>query len=385
MWKTASRIAALMVAAIVMSLGWTGSGQTATCLVDRGQNPLDVVNIAVRHNVWVALDNSGSMSSTPEGQCIKSSDTTRDCVLTGPSPDTPPNCNLSDPDCWSPSYSGRNEDHPASRLAISKSVLTELITDPAMNDDTGQPLVNWGFVYTEQQEDDLGTTGSYSCAATQYLEPGSNLTSPFGSGNGFDSDGLATECVGLDPDKTEPSLCTDTTSKNVVLAKLKLSTETTFVPGVGNVDGIRNNGGTVNSVSMAQTAQLIANNHMASLKPGQKNFIIYVSDGAEDCECENNTITLPSSFQGASSLAPGLRYDGADPTLTKSVSSDARRRFFNAGIKGRFSLETIDPSLDGSLGDIFVVFFGENGGNSNDNANHWAWESSGYGWTSRPR
>jgi hypothetical protein len=239
------------------------------------------------------------------------------------------------------------------------------------------------LVYSEEIDgsiEDLTQSGPLACAVPQIPESGGDI-----SGNGNANDGLATECIGLDPDYTLPSACTDTTSKYLTLAKLKLSTETTFVPGVGNVNGIENNGGTQNSVSMAQAAQIIENGYMSNLKPGQKNFIIAVSDGAEDCECQINTVTLPGSFEGASNLAPGLRYDGGDPTLIKSVNSDTRRRYFNAGIKGRFALETIDPALDGSLGDVFVVFFGENGSGAQDNANHWAWESSGYGWASRPQ
>src|SRR3972149_4363027 len=65
MLKTASRIVALFVIAVLMSLSWTQSGRTAAlCTVERGIDPLDILRTEVRHNVFIGMDNSGTMSSS---------------------------------------------------------------------------------------------------------------------------------------------------------------------------------------------------------------------------------------------------------------------------------------------------------------------------------
>ena len=151
MLKTALRIIALFVLGIVMSLSWTQSGQTAACIVERGQDPLDVLKIAVRHNVWIALDNSSSMQRTTAGDKISDID---------------------------PGWTGKAYDHPLSRLGTAKRVLSELISAPELNDANGEPLVNWGFVYSEKMSgsEDLAEVGPYSCAAPQMLESGLDIS-----------------------------------------------------------------------------------------------------------------------------------------------------------------------------------------------------------------
>lgn len=54
---------ALCVAGVALT--WSGGGHAqvgAPCLVERGQDSLDVLNTGLRHNVWVILDTSGSMN-----------------------------------------------------------------------------------------------------------------------------------------------------------------------------------------------------------------------------------------------------------------------------------------------------------------------------------
>ncbi len=103
MWKQMLvRRATLLMVAIAVALTWVQSGRTQTvCVVERGIDPLDVLNQSVRHNVWIVLDTSGSMSSDFGGG--------------------------------------------VSRLNTAKRVLDRLMMSELI-DASGNPLVNWGFV-----------------------------------------------------------------------------------------------------------------------------------------------------------------------------------------------------------------------------------------------
>jgi hypothetical protein len=58
-WKTILKRSALALTAAAVALTWTRTGQAqAPCLIERGQDPLDVLNSGVRHNVGF-LDSSG--------------------------------------------------------------------------------------------------------------------------------------------------------------------------------------------------------------------------------------------------------------------------------------------------------------------------------------
>ena len=69
MLKTTFKRVALLVLAIMISLSWIHSGRTtaASCLIERGIDPLDILKIEVKHNVFIGIDNSGSMSNTVDG------------------------------------------------------------------------------------------------------------------------------------------------------------------------------------------------------------------------------------------------------------------------------------------------------------------------------
>ncbi len=102
-WRKILKRSGLALIAAVVALSWTETGHAvAPCLIGRGQDPLDVLNSTVRHNVWIVLDTSGSMG------------------------DIVPN-------------SGNQ-----TKLQIAKATLTEVIDE--LVDGSGKPLVNWGFV-----------------------------------------------------------------------------------------------------------------------------------------------------------------------------------------------------------------------------------------------
>ena len=104
--KMVSRVV-LLALVVLCALFFPQGGLTQTpCLVDRGQDPLDVLNVGVRHNVWLVLDTSGSMAQEfQNGSAL-------------------------------------------SKLDTAKQVIGELLTE--LVDSSGQPLVNWGFVHFNQ-------------------------------------------------------------------------------------------------------------------------------------------------------------------------------------------------------------------------------------------
>ena len=95
------RKTALGLVACALALTWAQSGMTADCVVLRGQDPLDVLQVQVKQNVWIVLDTSGSMGGALPG------------------------------------FAG-------DKLDGAIFVLTRLMDE--FVDASGQPLVNWGYV-----------------------------------------------------------------------------------------------------------------------------------------------------------------------------------------------------------------------------------------------
>ncbi len=139
-WKTILKRSALALVTAALAFSWTRTGQTQSpCLVERGQDPLDVLNSGVRHNVWIVLDSSGSMAEDMNGGTT-----------------TP------------------------SKMTVAKQTLTEVIDE--FVDSSGKPLVNWGFVrFGANAAPSTATACSY-----QFLKP--STSAPAAAGNG---------CIGL--------------------------------------------------------------------------------------------------------------------------------------------------------------------------------------------
>jgi len=367
-WKTILKRSALALvgAAIAMSSTQTGHGQPAPgapCVIERGQDPLDVLKVGVKHNVFIGLDDSGTMTSSflgttaqgPESsnQDKRDTDVTDDC-------DT--------------GTAGKQAGDCSARLRIAKDVLRSIMTDPELNDSAGKPLVNWGLFYTAKQNDGVGNSGAMSCSIPQKDINPANFV-------------LDSECEGLDADQTVPSVCGSTDSKDLILPKLDLKAD----------GGIAINGGTANAISLNQIAGIVKNNFMgANQKPGQRNFIIYITDGFEDCSCEKKDgsgnplpISFPAGTAGVplgsvpflASNKPALRNDDVapfDPTQNMPVgTSSSLIRGYNMGIMSQHALQIIDPNLDGSQGDIFIVLIGQNRADTRAVNTHWGWEASG--------
>ncbi len=357
MWKTVLKRTALVLVACGWMLTWPQSGRAMDCLVERGNDPLDVLATSVKHNVWIGLDNSGSMSSSVPGDPL-----------------------------------GRD------RLAVAKDVL-ELVIGGVGD------AVNWGFFYTVRQTDNPPGVGDVGCAVPQLLNPDGSLQT--GSGETFDPSigpgSRNNNCVGIEQrDMTIPVACGDNDNREQILARLQPAGVTTIVNGEP-IKGIQHNGGTANAPSLDQIANLIANGFMGPDRPaGQKNVIIYLSDGAEDCACESDPAggagTLPdfiellpthvgfapSPSQGDPSL---LRVDGTPgmPVFEGCATLGLARcrAAYSAGVMARHALSRIDPSFDGSEGDIFIGYMFDPNTRSRKAANHWSWQASGFGWTPR--
>ena len=349
MWKTVWKRSVLTLVACGLALTWSQSGRAVGCLVLRGDDPLEVLATQVRHNVWIGIDNSGSMSSSVPGDPL-----------------------------------GRD------RLDVAKDVLEVVIGGVG-------DAVNWGFFYTARQDDGPPDPGEPSCLVPQLLNPDGSLqtavgnTYDFGLGIGVRQD----NCVGLEmKDLTIPVACGTNDNREQILLKLRPDSE----------GGIGHHSGTVNVVALDQIANMIANGFMGPTRPaGQKNIIIYISDGAEDCACESDPvgpvdtlpdfIELPPTHVGFSpsptQSTAVLRVDGTpgSPVFEDFAtfgSTSGFRTAFSSGVMARHALSRIDPTFDGSEGDIFIGYMFDPSTRSRKAANHWSWQASGFGWTARP-
>ena len=363
MLKTASRIVALFVIAVVMSLSWTQSGRTAAlCTVERGIDPLDIFKQDIRHNVWIGIDNSGSMSGKVDGDPL-------------------------------------NRD----RLDVLKASLTQVINDVGDS-------VNWGFFYTAEQNDSNPQSGHPACAVPQTFNADGGLITTNAS---YVSNGLGRQsgnCVGLErDDMILPVACGDNDTRQTILDMLRPDPgSNVYDAAIHGSGGIRHNGGTANAPSLDQIATFVARDYMGPDRPaGQKNVIIYLSDGAEDCACEVDPdgssgvpdfINYPLTHPGYDPLSPNfdsavLRVDdtpGSPVFETRSAFggpssgiTDAFRRAYNAGMMARNALSLIDPNFDGSEGDIYIGYIFDDSVQAQKAARHWGWEASGYNWSGR--
>jgi hypothetical protein len=357
-WKRTPKITPLLLLAGMLTLTWGPTGHTQACNIERGEDLLEVLKVGVKHNVFIGLDNSGTMKAAFNGSTAQGPESyAEDRKDTNPND----NCGSSPGDC-------------SARLRIAKDVLTSIINDPDLNDSSGNPLVNWGFFYTAKQDDGVGNLGAMSCAVPQ------KDNSPVDSV-------LDSECVGLDSRQTLPPTCGQAETKQIIVDQLRPR-------GSG---GIPNNGGTANAISLNQIAGIIKRNYMGSnQKPGQRNFIIYITDGYEDCACEKRDGSgnpLPISFPAGTAGVPkasvdfkasgkiALRNDDVapfDPNQSIAVgSNNSYLRGYNQAIMAQHALMTIDPNLDGSQGDIFVMLIGQNNAGTRAVNTHWGWEASG--------
>lgn len=305
------RKTALGLVACALALTWAQTGMTADCVVVRGQDPLDVLQVQVKHNVWFILDGSGSMSNPFPGGTGRKIEEANDVI---------------------------------------EDVLGTFV------DAGGEPLVNWGFRY-------------FLC---------NNRSGGFCDGVGFEgaigldrcSDQFVSTCGGLIADPIEPPACEEPNKIQKIKDRLQI------------VEG-NNRGLTPNGISLDQLSTQIANGFLGTLLPGQKNFIILLTDGWDTCEC--------NSMVWDGEPAPVLRGDSLDRTPSLPVvlppvggCQQSLVRSYNSGLKGEDAFLRLNGgNATANLGDIWVVGMGlgtQPCATQTENLgliNHLAWEASG--------
>ncbi len=287
-WSQAMKRTLLAVVSLVLAFAWSETGHTQSpCLIERGQDPLDVLNSGIRHNVWLLLDTSGSMNQPPA--------------------------------------SGG-----ASKIQQAKDALNLVMS--RLVDGAGRPLVNWGFVH-------YGRNNATTSRCPVIPPDINNDKYPDTPGS----------CIGLNVASfVNPGTCGDDSRPDVrTVLNAALATGTTpigmafsqlgsYLVGDGTTAG-----NTINFVN--------------ALLPNQKNFIIHITDGEDTCEC--NTGGYPGDGVSPLLSPVTMRPDPVNPNVIQSSSAAQDFAAFNAGLKGEFVLKQVDPALDGSKGNVFVIGF----------------------------
>jgi hypothetical protein len=290
-WTQTLKRSLLAAVAVVLAFAWSDTGRAqsgAPCLVERGQDPLDVLNSGIRHNVWLLLDTSGSMNSSP---------------ASGGAP----------------------------KIQQAKDALNRVMSE--LVDGAGRPLVNWGFVHYARN------------AATTDRCP---AIPPDANGDKYpDNPG---GCPGVNTSSfVNPGSCSDDSRPEV----------RTVLDGISSGSGTTPIGITFSQLSsyMVGDGSVAGNttNFVSGLLPNQKNFIIQITDGEDTCECD--TGGYPGDGLSPLLSPVTMRPDPVNPDIVVSSTDAQDFSAFNAGLKAEFALKQIDPSLDGSKGNIFVVGF----------------------------
>ncbi|MGH9463658.1 MAG: pilus assembly protein [Vicinamibacteria bacterium] len=381
--KTSSRIAALFFWVIVMSLGLSQSGRTAsTCLVERGIDPLDVLNQqAIRHNVWIALDTSGSMDRGIA-----------------------------------------NDNDPPTRIDTARDTIIELLDHADLVDSLGNPKFNWGFTFYDQEgpfdfgdpgfdgragihtntDNDVTDAGEsfileWKCptsATTSPLPPGGEPPADDGDDDSFPEQ--PTWCKGMDATRIDAPSCGDPDPRNLIKNHVnKLADDLNCDDAPNTFDNscpAHNADGTPNGVMLDEISEFLGTQ---LLEPGQKNFIVLLTDGEDTCECYDYMYDDPlksnaTTFDGTLRLR-GTSATSAPTHAFSSNSSGLRSSDFgqsheldvsayNAGLKAEVAFQRIDDiDGDGTSGDgrIFVVGMVDSGTPQAVRVNHLGWEASG--------
>ena len=252
---------------------------------------------------------------------------------------------------------GWSFDGGQSRMEVARDVLTEIIDE--FVDASGRSLVNWGYVRF-----DTNWRNRWTACNSQF----------------------SNNCVGLNMSNLIncPS-CDAPDSSSAVKTALASAVQSNGWPVGG--------GWTPNGIAMDQISSSISSNGFVSgLLPGQKNFIILVTDGDDTCECEFSwangtglsggiwTPTASPPFEDSVTIPNQLRGGTVNFDYTHGASWSSDRRAINAGTKGRLAYERLNPTVNdratGEKGSTFVVGMGLYT-HSQKRANHLAWEASG--------
>jgi hypothetical protein len=356
MWKiTLLKRAALVLTVSALTFTWTQSGRTqgVACEPARGIDPLDVINQGVKHNVWILLDTSRSMTFDWFGNMVVS----------------PPN---------------------ESRLDTAKDVLSDLIMTTLVDPNTDEPYVNWGFInFGSNNASTLGQPELCELP-TVWDSVGADVTYETGPG----STTTVHMCDGLNWDNYEvPPGCLAPDNRQAIIDKLM---------------AVQGSGGTPNGIALHQLAERLVGDGLVDNRfDGQRNFIILVTDGDDTCECDasfwddgvdawdavtprylrsESTTSVPTHLAASYDATthndcPGTTYWNDESCFQQQNEYD--RQGWNAGIKAKETYRILNSGAGGEnwtaeaeAGSVFVIGLGMNE-ESKRRTNHLAWEASG--------
>lgn len=323
-WKTILKRSALALTAAAVALSWTQTGQAqAPCLILRGQDPLDVLNSGVRHNVWIVLDSSGSMAEDMNGGST-----------------TP------------------------SKMTVAKQTLTEVVNE--FVDASGKPLVNWGFVrFGSNSAPSTATACSY-----QFLKP--STSAPAAAANG---------CIGLNlQGLINPPPCSAPSNATAVKNAINAAPTAGNTPNGVAFDQISEriaSGGFVTGLLPNQK------NFVILVSDGDDTCECSLNSRTTAGTILNGvwTPTKIPPFSAGNTIPRMLRGSSANSNYTINVGTNsADIQAANAGTKARLLYERLNPTAadraTGAKGGAFVIGVGL-AGISPARSNHAAWEGSG--------
>lgn len=226
--------------------------------------------------------------------------------------------------------------------------------------DAGDPLVAWGLA--RFRDFDLQNRSEGVCR-DPYFGAGVPSLSPSGP--------PATsmiQCGGLSL-LARPAGCNFVAQRSAILRRLPWEANSTHTPA---------------GIALLQLASYIANEATEDLAPGQRNIVLFLTDGVDSCECGKriwNDFTAGSP--GVLRRRPvELRVLGTAPTLVEQhgIEGSARTRVMqahNAGLKARDAMLRLnrgDPA--NGFGEIHIVGFAMEAEFSRGLTNHLAWMAS---------
>ena len=272
----------IFLAAVLVAMTFSQSGRAQSgCVIDQGQDPLDVLNtLTVRHRLWILQDITGSMDA-----------------------------DFGDVDRDVPGGDSASEN----RIEAAVFLLRRFVQNA--KDAAGNPLVNLSYsVFGGCTPDANDECDSCDIGATLEIKP---------AACGNDSTQAVYDRIKVERRHRTP----------IGMALKQTSLEISdFIRGAPKV-------------------------------AGQKDFILLVTDGEENC--------IDSGY-----IDGMIKFDSLDPTKWEQADSESDYRTIRAGLEGRDALSRIDSQLlDGSRGDIFTIGMGL----SNDGrrrTNHIAWQAS---------
>ncbi len=223
---------------------------------------------------------------------------------------------------------------------------------------SGEPLADWAFVtFAAQGTNPMDSAAQCSDPTFGAGFPG--ISAPIRPG----AKGSACRGIAI---RTVPNACDPETGAEALLGALPSGTNSLATPiGIG----------------LQQLAAHISGNATADLAPGQRNYVLLLTDGADTCECyEHPWRDFHEGPAGRGSRARlSLRLGATSPDAVPIAHPGAADfQAHNAGLKARSAFRVLGGGdAEDATGDIFVVGFGMDESGLRRRTNHIGWMASG--------